>query len=74
LIVVRTFALARQRQTTGRIGGPQTSPRLSTRSKLSLLPNRPVVMDSLTLKEAVMHHAESKQQNQDNKESYESDL
>jgi hypothetical protein len=32
------------------------------------------VVDSLTLKEAVMHHAESKQQNQDNKESYESDL
>jgi len=69
LIVVRTFALARQRQTTGRIGGPQTSPRLSTRSKLSLLPNRPVVVDSLTSKKAVMHHAEPKQENKDNKDS-----
>jgi hypothetical protein len=27
-----------------------------------LLPNRPVVMNSFTLKEAVMHHAEPKQQ------------
>jgi hypothetical protein len=32
------------------------------------------VVDSLTLKKAVMHHAEPKQQNKDDKESYESDL
>ncbi|MGB8028678.1 MAG: hypothetical protein WCF30_03345 [Terracidiphilus sp.] len=40
----------------------------SARLKLSLLPNRPVVVDSLTLKEAVMHHAEPKQQNKDNED------
>jgi hypothetical protein len=54
--------------------GRKALPWLSTRFKLSLLPNRPVVVDSLTLKKAVMHHAEPKQQNKDDKESYESDL
>ena len=71
---MRTFALARQSQTTGRIGGPQTPPRHSTHFKLSLLPNRPVVVDSLTLKKAVMRHAEPKQENEDNKESDQSNL
>jgi hypothetical protein len=32
------------------------------------------VVDSLTSKKAVMHHAEPKQKNEDDKESYESDL
>ncbi|MGD1106922.1 MAG: hypothetical protein ABR865_07740 [Terracidiphilus sp.] len=54
--------------------GRKTAPRLLAGSKFLLLPNRSVVVDSLTLKEAVMHHAEPKQQNKDNKESYESDL
>jgi hypothetical protein len=34
-----------------------------------LLPNRPIVVDSLTLKKAVMRHAEPKQENKDNKDS-----
>jgi hypothetical protein len=42
-------------------------------NKLSLLPNRSVAVDSLTLKEAVMHHADSKHQNDNEKESYEDD-
>ena len=32
------------------------------------------MVDSLTLKEAVTHHAEPKQENDDNKESYQSNL
>jgi hypothetical protein len=54
--------------------GRKTAPRLLARSKLLLLPNRSVVVDSLTSKKAVMHHAEPKQENKDDKESYESDL
>jgi hypothetical protein len=54
--------------------GRKTLPRLSARFKLSLLPNRSVVVESLTSKKTVMHHAEPKQENEDDKESYESDL
>jgi hypothetical protein len=46
----------------------------SARFKLSLLPDRPVVVFSLALKEAVMHHAEPQQQYKDNKESEKNDL
>ena len=42
-------------------------------NKLSLLPNRSVAVESLTLKEPVMHHADPKHQNDDEKESYEDD-
>jgi hypothetical protein len=42
--------------------------------KLWLLPNRPVVVDSLALKEAMMHHAEPEQKKKDHKEGDESDL
>jgi hypothetical protein len=44
------------------------------RTEPLLLPNRPVVVDSFPLKEAMMHHAEPKQQKKDRKESDESDL
>jgi len=36
-----------------------------------LLPNRPVAMNSFTLKKAVMHHAEPKQQDQDKENDHE---
>jgi hypothetical protein len=40
-------------------------------NKFSLLPNRSVAVDSLTLKEAVMHQADPKHQDDDKKEAYE---
>jgi hypothetical protein len=42
-------------------------------NKLSLLPNRPVAVDSLTLKKAVMHHADAEHQDNGKKETYEDD-
>jgi hypothetical protein len=40
-------------------------------NKLSLLSNRSILMNSLTSKEAVMHHADAKHQNDGEKETYE---
>jgi hypothetical protein len=40
-------------------------------NKLSLLSNRTVSVDPLALKEAVMHHADAKHQNDGEKETYE---
>jgi hypothetical protein len=56
------------------IKGRKAPPRHWASFKPLLLPNRPVVVNSFALKEAVMHHAEPKQQNKNDKESYESDL
>jgi hypothetical protein len=42
-------------------------------NKLSLLSNRSVLVDSSASKEAVMHHADPKHQDDDEKESYEDD-
>jgi hypothetical protein len=42
-------------------------------NKLSLLPNRSVAVHSLTLKEAVMHHADSEHQDDDEKKRDEDD-
>ena len=42
-------------------------------NKSSLLPNRPVAVESLTLKKAVMHHADPKHQDDGEKETYEDD-
>jgi hypothetical protein len=42
-------------------------------NKLSLLSNRTVSVDPLALKEAVMHHADAKHQNDGEKETYEDD-
>ena len=36
-----------------------------------LLPNRSVLVDSLALKETVMHHAHSEKENQENKNNHE---
>jgi len=43
-------------------------------NKLSLLPNRPVVVNPTASKKAVVHHAETEQENEGNKESDECDL
>ena len=42
-------------------------------NKLSLLPNRSVAVHSLTLKEAVMHHADPKHQHNREKKRHEDD-
>jgi hypothetical protein len=42
-------------------------------SKLSLLPNRSVAVVSFTLEEAVMHHADPKRQDGDEKKRNEDD-
>jgi hypothetical protein len=42
-------------------------------NKSSLLSNRSVAVESLTLKEAVMNHADSKHQDHGEKETYEDD-
>jgi hypothetical protein len=42
-------------------------------NKLSLLPNRPVAVESLTLKKAVMHHADAKHQDYREKKRHEDD-
>jgi hypothetical protein len=42
-------------------------------NKLSLLPNRPVAVESFTLKEAVMHHADPKHQDSGEKKRNEDD-
>jgi hypothetical protein len=42
-------------------------------NKLSLLPNRTVSVDPLALKEAVMHHADAKHQDDGEKKRHEDD-
>ena len=42
-------------------------------NKSSLLPNRPVAVESLTLKKAVMHHADPEHQDDGEKKRHEDD-
>jgi hypothetical protein len=42
-------------------------------NKLSLLPNRSVLVDSLASKKAVMHHADAKHQDDGEKKTHEDD-
>jgi hypothetical protein len=42
-------------------------------NKLPLLPNRPIAVESLTLKKAVMHHADAEHQDDGEKKRHEDD-
>lgn len=64
--VLRTLVITRveQQAASERTGVRQMMAGAYSRPGLtesSLLPNRPVVVDTLALKEAMMHHAEPKQ-------------